>query len=108
MLPLLGGTASPGKTGGAFKAAIGPRCGSEEGCMRTVLATMMSALFGAVLPSAAVAQETVLAYQRAVAQVCQKKVTPEMIRLYEKALKEMQTTRYAQGPGLQLLRVALA
>jgi hypothetical protein len=37
-----------------------------------------------------------------------KKVTPEMIRLYEKALKEMQTTRYAQGPGLQLLRVALA
>jgi hypothetical protein len=29
--------------------------------------------------------------------VCQKKVTPEMIRLYQEALKERQTTRYAQG-----------
>ena len=87
----------PARQVGAFKAAIGPRCGSEEGCMRTVLATMMTALFGAVLPSAAVAQEAVLAYQRAVAQVCQKKVTPEMIHLYQEALKEMQTTRYAQG-----------
>jgi hypothetical protein len=66
--------------------------------MRTVLAaTMMTALFGAMLPSATVAQEAVLAYQRAVAQVCQKKVTPETIRLYQEALKEMQTTRYGQG-----------
>ena len=48
-------------------------------------------------PSAAVSQGAVLAYQRAVAQVCQKKVTPEMIRLYQEALKEMATTRYGQG-----------
>jgi hypothetical protein len=65
--------------------------------MRTVLATMMAALLGAVLPSAAVAQGAVLAYQRVVAQVCQKKVTPEMIHLYQEALKEMRTTRYGQG-----------
>jgi len=45
----------------------------------------------------AVAQEALLAYQRAVAQVCQKQVTPEMIRLYQEALKEIQTTRYGQG-----------
>lgn len=48
-------------------------------------------------PSAAVAQEAALAYQRAVAQVCQKNVTPEMTRLYHEALKEMQTIRYGQG-----------
>ena len=65
--------------------------------MRTVLATMMTALLGAVLPSTAVAQEAVLAYQRAVAQVCQKKVTLEMIHLYQKAIKEMQTIRYGQS-----------
>lgn len=65
--------------------------------MRAVLGTVMVALLGVVLPSAAVAQEAVLAYQRAIAQVCQKKVTPEMIRLYQEALKELQTTRYGQG-----------
>ncbi len=57
----------------------------------------VTAVLLAVLPSAAVAQEAVLAYQRAIAQVCQKKVTPEMIRLYQEALKEMETTRYGQG-----------
>ena len=57
----------------------------------------VTAVLLAVLPSAAVAQEAVLAYQRAIAQVCQKKVTPEMIRLYQEALREMQTTRYGQG-----------
>ena len=66
--------------------------------MRAVLGTVMvAALLGAVLPSAAVAQEAVLAYQRAIAQVCQKKVTPEMIRLYQQALREMETTHYGQG-----------
>jgi hypothetical protein len=58
---------------------------------------MMAALLGVVLPSAGVAQEAVLAYQRAIAQVCQKKVTAEMTRLYQEALKEMQATRYGQG-----------
>jgi hypothetical protein len=29
--------------------------------------------------------------------VCQKKVTPEMIHLYQEALKEMRTNRYGQG-----------
>ena len=57
----------------------------------------VTAVLLAVLPSAAVAQEAVLAYQRAIAQVCQKKVTPEMIRLYQEALTEMETTRYGQG-----------
>ncbi len=57
----------------------------------------VTAVLLAVLPSAAVAQEAVLAYQRAIAAVCQKKVTPEMIRLYQEALKEMETTRYGQG-----------
>jgi len=76
--------------------------------MRTVLAaTMMTVLFGAMLPSATVAQEAVLAYQRAVAQVCQKKVTPEMIRLYQEALKEMQTTATVRA-RTPTLRLALA
>jgi AICAR transformylase/IMP cyclohydrolase PurH len=57
----------------------------------------MAVLLGAVPASAAAAQEAVLAYQRAIAQVCQKKVTAEMTRLYQEALKEMQTTRYGQG-----------
>jgi hypothetical protein len=57
----------------------------------------VTAVLLAVLSSAAVAQEAVLAYQRAIAQVCEKKVTPEMIRLYQEALKEMETTRYGQG-----------
>lgn len=65
--------------------------------MRAVLGTVIVALLGAVLPSTAVAQEVVLAYQRAIAQVCQKKVTPEMIRLYQQALREMETTHYGQG-----------
>lgn len=76
--------------------------------MRAGLETVIVALLGAVLPSAAVAQEAVLAYQRTIAQVCQKKVTPEMIRLYQQALREMETTHYGQGPGLQLLRATLA
>jgi hypothetical protein len=57
----------------------------------------MAVLLGVVPASAAAAQEAVLAYQRAIAQVCQKKVTAEMTRLYQEALKEMQTTSYGQG-----------
>jgi len=65
--------------------------------MRAALGIVMAVLLGAVPASAAAAQEAVLAYQRAIAQVCQKKVTAEMTRLYQEALKEMQTTRYGQG-----------
>ena len=65
--------------------------------MRRVLGIAIAAVLVTVLPSATVAQDAMLAYQRAVAEVCQKKVTPEMIRLYQEALKEMQTTRYGQG-----------
>ena len=65
--------------------------------MKAVLGIVMVALLGAVLPVAAVAQEAVQAYQRAIAQICQKKVTPEMIRLYQQALREMETTHHGQG-----------
>lgn len=41
----------------------------------------VTALLLMACPSVVMAQEAVLAYQRAVAHVCQKKVTPEMIRL---------------------------
>jgi len=65
--------------------------------MRAALGIVMAVLLGVVPASAAAAQEAVLAYQRAIAQVCQKKVTAEMTRLYQEALKEMQTTSYGQG-----------
>ena len=75
--------------------------------MRTVLGTVMAAALVAVLPSAAAAQEAVLAYQRAIAQVCQKKVTAEMARLPGGAQGDADYPLRA-GPGLQLLRVTLA
>ena len=65
--------------------------------MKTVLGPVVAAVLVTALGSAAAAQEAVLAYQRAIAQVCQKKVTAEMTRLYQEALKEMQATRYGQG-----------
>ena len=65
--------------------------------MRAALGIVMAVLLGAAPPSAAAAQEAVLAYQRAIAQVCQKKVTAEMPRLYQQALREMETTHYGQG-----------
>ena len=52
---------------------------------------------GAAPPAMAQLQARMAAYQRALAQVCRTKVTPEMIRLYQDALKEMETTRYGQG-----------
>jgi hypothetical protein len=52
---------------------------------------------GTAPPARAQQQTRVVAYQRALAQVCQTKVTPEVIRLYQDALKEMETTRYGHG-----------
>lgn len=52
---------------------------------------------GTALPARAQQQPHVVAYQRALAQVCQTKVTPEVIRLYQDALKEMESTRYGHG-----------
>lgn len=52
---------------------------------------------GTAGPALAQQQPRVAAYQRVLAQVCQTKVTPEVIRLYEDALKEMETTRYGHG-----------
>lgn len=65
--------------------------------MRAVPVTVTAAMLVTALPSAVPAQEAVLAYQRAIAQVCQKKITAEMTRLYQEALKEMQATRYGRG-----------
>jgi hypothetical protein len=41
--------------------------------MRAVLGIVMAVLLGEVLPSAAVAQDAVLAYQRAIAQYARRK-----------------------------------
>lgn len=65
--------------------------------MRRLCTLAATALLFAAVQSAAGVQEAVQAYQRAVAQVCEKKVTLEMVRLYQEALKEMETTRYGQG-----------
>jgi hypothetical protein len=54
------------------------------------------ALLAAATPVAA-AQDAVMAYQRAIAHVCEKKVTPEMVRLYQEALKEMEAARAGYG-----------
>ena len=42
--------------------------------------------------SAAGAESAVQAYQRALAQVCQRQVTPELIRLYQEARKELEAS----------------
>ncbi|HEY7653618.1 MAG TPA: hypothetical protein VIG07_12415 [Methylomirabilota bacterium] len=43
------------------------------------------------------AQGAVQAYQRALAQVCQRQVTPELVRLYQEALKEMDASGSGYG-----------
>jgi hypothetical protein len=65
--------------------------------MRRLCTLVATALLFTAHPSAAGVQEAVQAYQRAVALVCEKNVTPEMVRLYQAALKEMETARYGQG-----------
>jgi len=52
---------------------------------------------GTALPALAQPQTRMVAYQRALERVCQTKVTPELIRLYQDALKEIETTRYGHG-----------
>lgn len=57
---------------------------------------LAAALVASVLPEVD-AQGAVQAYQSALAQVCQRQVTPELIRLYQEALKEMDAFRKGYG-----------
>ena len=66
--------------------------------MKLLVWGVAAVVLAAVAPPAAVAQqETVVAYLRAVAKVCQTKVTPELVRLYQDAQREMETARSGQG-----------
>jgi hypothetical protein len=57
---------------------------------------LAGALVASALPEAG-AQGAVQAYQRALAQVCQRQVTPELVRLYQEALKEIEASRSGYG-----------
>lgn len=57
---------------------------------------LAGALVASALPEAD-AQGAVQAYQRALAQVCQRQVTPELVRLYQEALKEIEASRAGYG-----------
>lgn len=49
-------------------------------------------------PAPAVAQQgAVVAYQRAVAKVCETKITPDLVRLYQDAQRELDAARSGQG-----------
>ncbi len=49
--------------------------------------------------SGASAGDAVDAYRRALAQVCQSRVTPELVRQYEAALKELEASGEGFGRG---------
>ncbi len=65
--------------------------------MRWILAFgLAGALVASALPVAD-AQGAVQAYQHALTQVCQRQVTPELVRLYQEALKEIEASRSGYG-----------
>jgi hypothetical protein len=65
--------------------------------MRRIGALGLGAVLIGLLPLAAAAQGAVQAYQRALAEVCQRQVTPELLRLYQQALKEIDATGRGYG-----------
>ena len=75
----------------------GPRFGAKLERMKGIWALGLAAGLVASVLSAADAQSAVQAYQRALAQVCQRQVTPELVRLYQEALKEMEASGKGYG-----------
>jgi hypothetical protein len=62
--------------------------------MKRLGAVLLLVATGLVAAGPALGQTaTVVEYQRLIAQVCQKKITPEMVRLYEAAEKELDAAR---------------
>jgi len=55
----------------------------------------------AVVALDASAQDPVAAYQRALTEVCRRHVTPELVQLYQEAVRAMEASRsgYGQGPN---------
>jgi hypothetical protein len=45
------------------------------------------------------AQDPVAAYQRALTEVCRRQVTPELVQLYQEAVKAMEASRNGYGQG---------
>ncbi len=62
-----------------------------------VLLSVALAAVAAGTSSASALEEEVQAYQRALSQVCQRSVTPELVRLYEIAVKGMDRARAGYG-----------
>ena len=65
--------------------------------MRAVAVLLLVATLVVSAGSGASAQSAVQAYQRALTQVCQRQVTPELIRLYERARKEVEASGAGYG-----------
>jgi hypothetical protein len=65
--------------------------------MKWISVLGLAAALVASVPPDAGAQGAVQAYQRALAHVCQRQVTPELVRLYQEALKEMEASRSGYG-----------
>jgi len=63
---------------------------------RIAVLSVAAALLAASAP-AAEAEDAVQAYQRALAQVCRRQVTPELVRLYEAAVKAVEASRTGYG-----------
>ena len=62
--------------------------------MKRLGAVLLLVATGLVAAGPALGQTAaVVEYQRLIAQVCQKKITPEMVRLYEVAEKELDAAR---------------
>ena len=61
--------------------------------MTRLVATGLLMTAGLAAAAPALAESAVVEYQRLIAQVCQLKITPEMVRLYHAAEKELDTAR---------------
>jgi hypothetical protein len=62
------------------------------------MASLAVALLAVTSPDAS-AQDAVAAYQRALTEVCRRNVTPELVQLYQEAVKAMETSRNGYGQG---------
>jgi hypothetical protein len=62
------------------------------------IASLAVALLAVISPHAS-AQDAVAAYQRALTEVCRRNVTPELVQLYQEAVKAMETSRNGYGQG---------
>jgi hypothetical protein len=62
-----------------------------------VLLVTMTAALVAAAPPAAMAEDARQAYLRELAHVCKRQVTPELVRLYQEAVKAAEASRNAYG-----------